>query len=357
MAKKKWYAVTAGRDVGLFNNWLVQFFNFALLFNHVPGRLLVAPLVIGVSESHYVSFTCEEDAWKAYEEARDEGNIRILPGGAKPKSSRSPRMGGSHSQNDKNRRPSANPEPSRGFATSSGKTVPSTATVTSPETVTLVGGSSPARPASRERASSSKSAAAPHSRLSSSKDAPASPAPPTRSTKADEFVRLYVAASKAKSRRVSSSTSRESTSPGVGSSTTPVISRTRRVVVGEPSFLRPYPDEPESSDDEQSVSNADLLSPLTSPRLHTPEPYEGPLIPSSQTPESSRCRQPDDIDSLASIMSAMGLAPSQVTVGPSYDAVADPRSPLARTASIPRDRRPFGRPSPNYSLGALIGPD
>ncbi|KAK0212650.1 hypothetical protein DFS33DRAFT_1283451 [Desarmillaria ectypa] len=323
MAKKKWYAVTAGRAVGLFDNWL-----------------LVAPLVIGVSESHYVSFTSEEDAWKAYEEARDEGNIRILPSGAKSESSRSPCKGRSPSRNDEHC-PSTEPGPSRGCAMSSSKTVPSTTTITSPETVTLVGGNSPARPVSRERASSSKSAAAPHlppARSSSSKGAPPSPAPPARFTKAEEFVRLYVASSKTKKRPVSSSTSRKS-SPYPGSPTTHVPSRARRVVIREPSFLRPYPDELEGSDDEQPVLNAELLSPLTFPRLHTPEPYEEPLSPSSQAPETPRYRQPDDVHSLASIMSAMGLASSQVTGGPSYDAVADPRSPLAKTAPIPRNSR------------------
>lgn len=343
MARRKWYAVTAGRAVGLFDNWL-----------------LVAPLVVGVSESHYVSFTSEEEAWEAYEEAKDEGNIRILPGGAKSQSSRSPRnLGGSTSRNDEHRPSTSNPKPSQGRATNSGKTMSNSTAVTSPETITLVGGNSPLRPLLRERASSSKPAAAPHlppGRSSSSRGAPPSPAPPTTSTNIDEFVRLYIASSsKTKSRPASSSTSRKG---GLDRNPPkPVLPRARRVIVREPSFLRPYPDEPESSDDEQpgAVLSTDLLSPLTSPRLQTPEPYEGPLSPPSQNQQS---RQPDR-HSPASIMSAMGLAPSQVTGRPSYDAVADPRSPLAKTASIPRDTsRAFGRPSPNYSLyGALLGPD
>ncbi|PBK91685.1 hypothetical protein ARMGADRAFT_214624 [Armillaria gallica] len=328
MVRRKWYAVTAGRAVGLFDNWL-----------------LVAPLVVGVSESHYVSFTSEEEAWEAYEEAKDEGNIRILPGGAKPQSSRSPRKGSSTSRNE--HRPStSNPKPSEGCGTNSGKTVSNSTAVTSPETVTLVGGNSSSRPLSRERAPSSKPAAAPHlppGRSSSSRGAPPSPASPTKSTNIDEFVRLYIASSsKTKSRPASSSTSRKG---GLDRNPPkPVLPRARRVIVREPSFLRPYPDEPESSDDEQpgAVSSADLLSPLTSPRLQTPEPYEGPLSPLSQN------QQPDG-HSPASIMSAMGLAPSQVTGGPSYDAVADLRSPLAKTAPIPRDT--------NSLYGALLRPD
>ncbi|KAK0241595.1 hypothetical protein EDD85DRAFT_407134 [Armillaria nabsnona] len=339
MARRKWYAVTAGRAVGLFDNWL-----------------LVAPLVVGVSESHYVSFTSEEEAWEAYEEAKDEGNIRILPGGAKSQSSRSPRKGSITFRNDEHRPSTSNPKPSEGCGTNSGKTVSNSTAVTSPETVTLVGGNSSSRPLSRERAPSSKPAAAPHSPpgcSSSSRGAPPSPAPPTKSTNIDEFVRLYVAStSKTKSRPASSSTSRKG---GLDRNPPkPVLPRARRVIVREPSFLRPYPDEPESSDDEQpgAVSSPDLLSPLTSPRLQTPEPYEGPLSPPSQN------QQPDR-HSTASMMSAMGLAPSQVTGGPSYDAVADTRSPLAKTAPIPRDTsRASGRPSPNYSLyGALLRPD
>ncbi|KAK0195600.1 hypothetical protein F5146DRAFT_1026271 [Armillaria mellea] len=344
MARRKWYAVTAGRTVGIFNNWL-----------------LVAPLVIGVSEAHYVSFTSEEDAWQAYEEAKDEGNIRILPGG-RSQQPRSPRKGGSTSQNDERRgRPPTNPKPSQGCATNSGKTVSNSTAVTSPETVTLVGGNSSSRPLSRERASSPKTAAAPHlppGHPSSSRGAPPSPAPSNKSTNTDEFVRLYLASSsKTKSWPVSSSTSRKD---GLGRNPLePILPRPRRVIVREPSFLRPYPDEPESSDDEPpgAVSSADLLSPLTSPRLQTPEPYEGPSSPPSQKQQS---RQSDRHSSPASTMSAIGLAPSQVTSMLSYDAVADPRSPLAKNAPIPRDTtRASGRPSPNYSLhgGALLGLD
>ncbi len=280
-----------------------------------------------------MSFTSEEEAWEAYEEAKDEGNIRILPGGAKSQSSRSPRKGSSTSRNDEHRPSTSNPKPSEGCGTNSGKTVSNSTAVTSPETVTLVGGNSSSRPLSRERAPS-KPAAAPHlppGRSSSSRGAPPSPVPPTKSTNIDEFVRLYVASSsKRKSQSAPSSTSRKG---GLDrNSPKPVLPRARRVIVREPSFLRPYPDEPESSDDEQpgAVSSADLLSPLTSPRLQTPELYEGPLSPPSQN------QQPDR-HSPASIMSAMGLAPSQVTGGPSYDAVADLRSPLAKTAPIPRD--------------------
>lgn len=337
MARRKWYAVTAGRAVGLFDNWL-----------------LVAPLVIGVSESHYVGFTSEEDAWQAYEEARDEGNIRVIPGGAgNSRPSQPPRRGGGTSRNDEHR-PSTNLRPSQGRATNSGRTVSNSA-VTSPETVTLVGGNSSSRPLSRERASSSRVAAAPLSPLgrpSSSRGAPPSPAPPTESTNIDELVRLYHASSsKTKSRPVSSSTSRRG---GLHS-----LPRAKRVIVREPSFLRPYPEEPESSGDDQAgtVSGGGLLSPLTSPRLQTPEPYEGPASPPAQNQQS---RQSDRHGSPTSIMSAMGLAPSHVTGVSSYDAVADLRSPLAKTAPIPRDTsRASGRPSPNHSLygGALLRPD
>ncbi|KAK0485989.1 hypothetical protein IW261DRAFT_766431 [Armillaria novae-zelandiae] len=344
MARRKWYAVTAGRAVGLFDNWL-----------------LVAPLVIGVSESHYVSFTSEEDAWQAYEEAKDEGNIRILPSGAgTAQPSRSHRMGGNTSRNDEHR-PPTNPTPSQGRATNSGRTVSNSTAVTSPETVTLVGGNSSSRPLSHEGASSSRAAAAPHlppSRRSSSRGATPSPAPSTRSTNTDSFVRLYLASSsKTKSRSASSSTSCRD-----GLDRNPpklVLPRAKRVIVREPSFLRPYPDEPESSEDDQAgvVSSGGLLSPLASPRLQTPELYEGPSSPSAQ---NERSRQSNRHGSPASLMSAMGLAPSQATGVPTYDTVADPRSPFAKTTSIPRDtNRASGRPSPNYSLygGALLHSD
>ncbi|KAG7449501.1 uncharacterized protein BT62DRAFT_1072946 [Guyanagaster necrorhizus] len=319
MAKKKWYAVTAGRAVGLFDNWL-----------------LVAPLVIGVSESHYVSFTSEEDAWEAYEEARGEGNIRILPAGGKSKSSRScnPSRSDEHHSSATN----ADPEPSQGC-----NAILTTAVTSPPEMVTLVGGKSPA-------SSKAGPAAAPPFPLALSLSSKA-----TRSIKTDEFVRLYVASS-SKTESEPTNVSRSKGSPG-GGRTTPVLPKVRRIVVQTPSFLCPYPDEPESPDDEQPVSPspADLLSPLTSPRLHTPEPYEGPLSPPPQAQKSPGCRQHS---TASSIMLAMRMAPSQVTGGTLYDAVADPRSPLAKTASIPRDSRPFRRPSPNYSLyGALVGPD
>ncbi|KAK0226111.1 hypothetical protein IW262DRAFT_740942 [Armillaria fumosa] len=269
-------------------------------------------------------------------------------------------MGGGTSRNDEHR-PPTNPRLSQGCATNSGRTVSNSTVVTSPETVTLVGGNSSSRPLSRERASSSRAAAAPHlspGRPSPSRGAPPSPAPPTRSTNTDELVRLYLASSsKTKSRPVSSSTSRRG-----GLDRNPpklVLPRAKRVIVREPSFLRPYPDEPESSGDDQAgaMSGDDLLSPLTSPRLQTPEPYEGSASPPAQNNQS---RQFDRHGSPAGIMSVMGLAPSQVTGVPSYDAVADLRSPLAKTAPIPRDTsRASGRPSPNYSLysDALLRPD
>ncbi|THU95666.1 hypothetical protein K435DRAFT_966316 [Dendrothele bispora CBS 962.96] len=61
MPKKKWYVITAGKDVGIFEDWLE-----------------VAPLVNGVSCAQHVSFCSEEDALNAFAKAEAKGHVRRI---------------------------------------------------------------------------------------------------------------------------------------------------------------------------------------------------------------------------------------------------------------------------------------
>ncbi|KAK7466990.1 hypothetical protein VKT23_004053 [Stygiomarasmius scandens] len=61
MARKKWYVVIVGREVGVFDNWLE-----------------VTPLVYGVSCSQHASFRDEEEARRAFEEAKAKGHVKQI---------------------------------------------------------------------------------------------------------------------------------------------------------------------------------------------------------------------------------------------------------------------------------------
>ncbi|KAJ7218039.1 hypothetical protein GGX14DRAFT_439374 [Mycena pura] len=61
MAKKKWYVVTVGRQVGVFNTWIE-----------------VSPLVTGVSGALHQSFSSEEDANELFAQEQSNGRVRIV---------------------------------------------------------------------------------------------------------------------------------------------------------------------------------------------------------------------------------------------------------------------------------------
>ncbi|KAF8200790.1 hypothetical protein BJ912DRAFT_582106 [Pholiota molesta] len=61
MAKRKWYVVTVGRDIGVFPTWLA-----------------VCPLVEGVSGASHQSFTSEAEARRMFAEEQAKGNTRII---------------------------------------------------------------------------------------------------------------------------------------------------------------------------------------------------------------------------------------------------------------------------------------
>ncbi|KAJ6593933.1 hypothetical protein B0H19DRAFT_1092925 [Mycena capillaripes] len=61
MAKRKWYVVTVGRDVGVFKTWIE-----------------VSPLVTGVSGALHQSFPSEEEAQIIFDEALIRGDVRIV---------------------------------------------------------------------------------------------------------------------------------------------------------------------------------------------------------------------------------------------------------------------------------------
>ncbi|KAK7466989.1 hypothetical protein VKT23_004052 [Stygiomarasmius scandens] len=61
MAGKKWYVVIVGREVGIFDNWLE-----------------VTPLVYGVSCAQHASFRDEEEARRAFEEAKAKGHVKRI---------------------------------------------------------------------------------------------------------------------------------------------------------------------------------------------------------------------------------------------------------------------------------------
>ncbi|KAJ6625613.1 hypothetical protein B0H10DRAFT_622648 [Mycena sp. CBHHK59/15] len=73
MAKRKWYVVTRGKNVGVFKTWLE-----------------VAPLVTSVSGALHQSFPTEEEAWTIFEQERSKGNVKVV-GDSVPAASPSPR--------------------------------------------------------------------------------------------------------------------------------------------------------------------------------------------------------------------------------------------------------------------------
>lgn len=61
MAKRKWYVVTVGKAIGVFDSWIE-----------------VGPLVKGVSGALHQSFQTEEEARRVFEQARANGNTKIV---------------------------------------------------------------------------------------------------------------------------------------------------------------------------------------------------------------------------------------------------------------------------------------
>ncbi|KAJ7783213.1 hypothetical protein B0H16DRAFT_1495958 [Mycena metata] len=62
MGKRKWYVVTVGRDVGVFQTWLE-----------------VSPLVTGVSGALHQSFPTEEEAHEIFLLEQSRGHVRTVP--------------------------------------------------------------------------------------------------------------------------------------------------------------------------------------------------------------------------------------------------------------------------------------
>ncbi|KAJ7924846.1 hypothetical protein B0H13DRAFT_1976335, partial [Mycena leptocephala] len=61
MAKRKWYVVTVGRQVGVFKTWIE-----------------VSPLVTGVSGALHQSFPSEEEAQEVFAQAQSTGHVKIV---------------------------------------------------------------------------------------------------------------------------------------------------------------------------------------------------------------------------------------------------------------------------------------
>jgi hypothetical protein len=71
----KWFSVTRGHQVGVFQSWfVVMLFRTSLVFT-ISVRLTVAPLVNGVPGSVYNKYPSEAAARTAYDQALAAGNV------------------------------------------------------------------------------------------------------------------------------------------------------------------------------------------------------------------------------------------------------------------------------------------
>ncbi|KAF8910315.1 hypothetical protein CPB85DRAFT_1305421 [Mucidula mucida] len=384
MAKPKWYAVTAGRDIGVFDNWL-----------------LVAPLVVGVSEAVYRGYQTHEEATDAYEEARIAGLLTTISKSKRTSSQATTTPATANRETAVDRSPrsvrsasASLPIPAEGSATRpTGDPCTKASSVTSPPgSATLVEGSSPLRPKSSPgRASPSKS----QKQQTPAKSSPKLKTPQSLVTAVvvssdEEDMEIQVishastprlsARAKGKYREIlpdqlpsprpfeiGGSISSPQKQPGkrpahVRSRTKKAFPPerpgvTRRVFVQTPPGLASYPDDimPPPASEPPKKADKNVLSPLSSPRLHTPAAMLS--LDNASISSSPRKAPPSDMTSVSAVMSSLGLTSSvgrsPVVSSYSPERALDPRSPIARSAALPRTARTnngSSRPSPNFSV-------
>ncbi|KAF9029024.1 hypothetical protein BDZ89DRAFT_1160050 [Hymenopellis radicata] len=383
---KKWYAVTAGRNIGVFDNWLV-----------------VAQHVIAVPESVFRGYKTHEQATDAFEEARVAGLLKTIPMSKRSSNQAMTTPANRESAVDRSPRgvrpPSTPlPNPAEGSATRpTGDPCTKASSASPPGTATLVEGSSPLRPRSSPgRASPSKSQQQPTPAKASPKvDAKSSarsasesfvtavdgyssdeedmeiqvishassPSTPRFSARAKEKQREILPLSPEQPSprpfetggSISSPQERPKKSPSPKAQSTNFRARkkpfprerpgvTRRVFLQTPPGLASYPDDtppPNEPGKRPAMADENVLSPLSSPRLHTPAAMLS--LDYASISSSPRKAPPSDTTSVSVMMSSLGLTSSvgrsPVISSYSPDRALDPRSPIAKSAALPRAAR------------------
>ncbi|KAJ7188199.1 hypothetical protein C8R46DRAFT_1054008 [Mycena filopes] len=132
MGKRKWYVVTRGLGVGVFETWLQ-----------------VSPLVTGVSGALHQSFPTEEEAYRMFDEEQSRGNVKIIPAHrlTRPQSSAAPQSNLTPPEPPHPSPPQQNfarsPPPPRRFARDTGHSQPTLNTPTKVAVKSEVVASSP----------------------------------------------------------------------------------------------------------------------------------------------------------------------------------------------------------------------
>ena len=76
--RKKYYVVSVGKCVGVFDNWFDKCVYLLPLLLLNPDRLDVQSMTSGVSGNCHVSFTSYEEALSSYNDLKAKGRVRVV---------------------------------------------------------------------------------------------------------------------------------------------------------------------------------------------------------------------------------------------------------------------------------------